>query len=245
MAQAIFGKDITRSFTADDGQAAVLLPTQAPTIYIFSTYPTLDGAQNGTGAVATISTWQQSLATGECTYTIPAIADPYPESAFVERDYFEAINYILQTSGQTQTKIRGFSIRRADALESIPGTTPADIKAAWPHVNAYITDAQLEKAIGLAEIQVRHDLAAKGYTWGRIFNLADTRIGIAFKAIEMAAAGEMSRNGAQEKFAWMVNYFAGKYADYMGTIKLPMDKDGDGVADITIDARAPYQVITR
>lgn len=226
MSNAVYGKAITRSFIADDGAAYITLPTQNPAIYLFpyGTIPSRAEALAGTGALQTVTTWTQTN-TEELTYTYSAVSDPDTSSNMLEREYWEAINYVLTTSGQVQTKLRMLIISRAEVLESVPGLTPDDVKNAWPGVTNYITDAQLASFVSLAEAEMRRGI---GITkWGRLSRLIDARICLGYKAIEMAAASQVVKGNA-DKFVWMVEYFGNKYNEAISKIDLPIDTDGDG-----------------
>lgn len=228
MSNAVFGKTITRSFTADDGSQYLTLPTQTPTIYVFDYAPSYDQAIAGTNAIETISTWTQNPNSAELTYTVAAIDDPDPEGALLEREYWECILYKLTTGEQVQHKIRMFTIHRADVLESIPGLTAEDIGDVWPNYTSYISSIQLAAFMPLAEAEMRRQLGLE--KWARLSKLSDIKICVAYKSIEMMAASQVVKGNA-DKFLWMIEYFSAKYSSAIAQIDLPIDTNGDGKPD--------------
>jgi hypothetical protein len=227
----VFGQAIRRVFIADDGHKYVILPQQTPAIYLFAFQPSQAQARSGSGAVSSVVTWTQPTDNPSRAYTLPAVADPTPNDPVVSRDYWEAVNFILETSGQVQTKLRSITLTRAGGIEAAPGTTKQDIKDLWPSVSSYISDAELDKYLAIAEMQTRIDLECKGRQWAQLSELPRLKYAIAFKAIVAMAVGQVARGNA-DKFQWLVDYFTTEYANTLTAICLPFDADNDGMPDV-------------
>lgn len=244
MSEAIFGKTITRSFIPWDGASNIDTPSQVPSIFLFASEPSFDSAANGTGAVDTTNYWIHSSVTAERSYTFEAIADPQSASASSFADYWEAINYKLETAGATQTLKRSFPIRRAGALDSTTGTSVQDIKDLWPEVSAYITDSELDRYLVIAEELLRSSLEGNGMKWGSLRQLNKIKYCIAFKAIVLFSAIQLTKpNG--DKFAARIEYFTKELSALMESVNLPMDADGDGVAESETQVGRSYTIIER
>lgn len=234
MSRAVFGKEIRRSFIADDGSQYLTLPTQNPIIYVFDYAPSYEQAIAGTNAIETITSWEQT-ASAELTYTISPISDPDPAGALIEREYWECILYKLTTGAQTQHKLRMFTLNRADVISSIPNVSSEDIAAVWPAFSNYITPAQLSAFLPVAEAEMRSELGLA--KWGRLSHLGDSKIALAYKTIEMMAASQVVK-GNSDKFLWMVEYFGAKYSSLKGRLELPIDVDGDGKPDENVQTNS-------
>lgn len=244
MSNAIYGKTISRSFIADDGSQYLRLPTQTPTIYLFpyGTIPSRAQAAAGTGAIQTISAWTQSGASEELTYSYAPVIDPDTAGNMASREYWEAVNYVLDIGGQVQTKLRMLIISRAEVIESIPGLSAEDIIGIWPSVVSYTTSAQLANFLPLAEAEMRQEIGLA--KWSRLSKLVDAKICLAYKAIEMMAASQVVKGNA-DKFVWMVEYFGEKYTKAISKIDFPLDADGDGQPEEILQASQPVVIIAR
>ena len=233
MAEHIFGKDLSRTFYPLENNEPINLPSQVPSIYLFSTQPALDDALNGTGAIAThtVSYWAESATTPyPRTYTIPAIQDPDQSSSKRCIGYWEAVNYIAQTAGQTQTKLRYFEIERAKVQSDQPGTTLADIKAVFPGITSYATDSQLGDALTVATAKVKLEFEGKGFVWGQMQDLYKLKYAIAYKTIEIACAAQVAKGNLSKQ--WMVEYAHKEYNTILDAVQLRQDVDNDGFPDV-------------
>lgn len=224
-----FGKQVIRNFYPLEGTKPLSLPTQTPTIYLFSAMPTLDAAQNGTDAIAshTLSAWgEQAASPYRRAYTFPAIDDPDPDSNTPCRGYWEAINFLTKASGQVQTVIRQFEVERVAALESMPGTTAQDIKDAYPSIGQYLGDDKLDAMIGISLDELKLDLNIKGLRWQRLADLGQLKLAVAYKAICLACISQIREDN--DRFAVRYEIFEKKLEALLNSIVLPYDKDGDG-----------------
>lgn len=228
-----FGKDFTRAlYSYDATTQPIQLPSQTPTIYIFSSEPNRTEAAAGTGAIQTISSWTIASTTPyAATYTVTAIDDPEPTGAVAVREYWEAINYIAKTAGQVQTKIRSFEIGRIAGGDSFPslGTSLTDL---YPAITAYLTTDQITQFASLAREEMRLELRAKGIEWEQVSGLNDTYIGLAYKTIALAVLSQIKEQGDRHEIRY--REFSAKYEAFMSTLKLPYDEDGDGSPDTTV-----------
>lgn len=231
MPDHIFGKTITRKFIPLQDGEYINLPSQAPEIYLFSSEPSLEDAINGTGRFDTINYWQESsLPPYARTYTITAVEDPEPESDNSAVGYWEAIRYAIDTVNK-QTKLRYFEIERAEALTATPDTTVQDLKDIWPAIINYADDTELEQHLGNAETELKLELKAKNYVWGKVFELDDVRLPLAYKTVQLVCESQLL--AGDDKFAIRATMFKEKYETLIKMLKLPYDSDGDGAPDTT------------
>jgi len=188
MTSYVFGKDITRKFYPLEDNEPINLVSQAPAIYLFEDQPTMEAARSGTGAMAAaIEYWTESATSPyPRTYTIPAIPDPDPESGSYKcLGYWEAVNYIVQTNGQLQTKLRQFEVEQAKATETVPGTTYTTLAAIYPAISGYVSDnSVLTGFINAAEAELKLEFRSYGIDWGDVSSLKDFNYAIAYRAIQ-------------------------------------------------------------
>jgi hypothetical protein len=238
-----FGNSIVREFYCLQDNEYINLPSQVPAIYLFSNYPSLTAARNGTGATATLDYWTHSNTSPfKRQFTFSAVADPEPTSETRSRGYWEVINFVLQGSGDTQTVIRELELERPEALESVPSTVYSDCTQIFPHISSYLTQSQVEAYISLAEDHFKLDLKKRGLDWGRVYRLKEIRIPIAYKTLALALRGQLLRDPALTD---VVEYFDNEYNLKIAGIQLPYDPDNDGTAEQSVTAEPAYARITR
>lgn len=236
MTSYVFGKDITRKFYPLEDNEPIDLPSQVPSIYLFSSMPTLDHARSGTGALsAAINYWEETPTTPFTrTYTIPAIEDPNPTSLVPNLGYWEAVNYIVKTSGQIQTKLRQFDIEKAKATETVPGTLVQDLKDIYPNIGSYVLDdTVLSTFIKVAEDQIKIEFRQLGVDWGDIVSLKEFKYALAFLTIQYFSESQII--AGDDKFAIRAEIYSKRYEATIAKIKLKYDPDGDGFADKEIE----------
>lgn len=234
-----FGQSITREFYALSDNDYINLPSQAPAMYLFSALPTLAVARAGTGATSSLAYWTHSDAEPfKRSYSWPAVDDPSPTSDVSSRGYWEAINYVINNTGQKITEIRPLTIQRAETHDSTV-TTDADlVRGLWSPINTYYPkDSQLEAFIDLAIDHFKLDLHKRDLVWGKVQNLKEIRIPIAYKTLVLAMRGQVGRNQA---IADLVTEWEAEYQAYSANIKLPYDEENDGN---TVDLEAGSQAI--
>ncbi len=244
MIQNYFGKAITRRFYPMQDMQPVNLPTQTPAIYLFDAFPSRTAAADGSGAIATISSWTENTnAPYARTFTIPAVDDPRPESQIAAYEYFVAVNYTLESAEQTQTKIEAIIFERADAVSEIPETTKADLKALYPAIEKYISDEQLDDFLGMATDQLQADLRNKGYQWGLIQNLSDLRLALAYKTIALSTLSQMRDPSDRHKSRFDI--FSQWYESALNSVTLKHDTDADGRPDTAQPAGKSYLIVSK
>lgn len=237
-----FGKDISRAWYPEDDGEPVNLPSQTPTIYIFDEKPTREAAAAGTDALQTVSSWTaQSSIPYKRSWTITAVDDPEPTSNTPERRYYEAINFIGKTGGTSHTVIRSFIVRRQEGAESIPDTTPSDLKEVFPAISNYLNDSQIDDLIKIAELEVRMEFESRGYRWADIYNLDKIRIPIAYRAIEMGSMSQIRRTN--DNHETRAKLFRSRYSQFMKLVELPSDSNRDGEPEHQIQAQPTSFII--
>lgn len=240
----IFGKDISRQFNPTQNNEHISLPTQTPTIYIFASNPSRTVARAGTGAAATISSWTElSTFPYTRTYTITAIADPDPTGITDYKDYWEAINYVAKTAGDTLTTIRHFRLERAAGTDSKPGTTVNDLKNIYPAITSYLTDDQLTQFIGIARDEMQLELEAQGLEWSKLSDLYKTKLALAYKTIALAALSQIKEQGDRHHIRY--EEFTKRGVSALKTLDLPYDADGDGQAEAARPLRQEHVYLIR
>lgn len=239
----LFGKDFQRTFHLVLGGEPVKLPSQTPTIYIFSAAPSRDEAQAGTGAVETITSWNQdAVSPYGCTYTVAAIDDPSPDAATPDPVwYWAAINYVTEAAEQTQTAIQAFLLERGSAPATLPKIIPADLVDVYPAIDDYLDDQELEAQITVALSLMVTDLEAKGLEWGKLGDLHKLKLALAFKAIALSSFSQVKEEG--DKFHLRYLEFTRMYSAMMEAISLPYDKDGDGKPEQVVQAKRSYAIL--
>lgn len=241
MNQNYFGVNLARRFYPLKDNQPFQLPTQTPAIYVFDAIPGRTEAAAGTGAIATITSWTASTVTPfVCAYTIPAIDDPDPASTVYAREYYVAINYILATSEQVQTKIEQLILERADGTSQIPKVSGEDIKAVYPAISSYATDSQMEDFLGMAHEQVQADLRAKGLSWAQILNLSDYKLAVAYKTIGMIALSQIREPNDRMRFRF--DTFERWYSQALASVTAIMDTDRNGREDVAIQPSSQWIV---
>lgn len=240
----IFGKDIERKFYPLLNDDPYQIPTQTPTIYIFSSQPSLNDARDGGGAIATISSWTQSSASPyECTYTIPAIDDPAPESNIPQRTYYEAINYIAQSSEQTQTVLRSFDVERGSGADSEHAVTYTDLQTVYPAITGYANSTQLNNFIEIGKQEIQLKLKGKGVRWSDIQNQDELKRAIAYRSIQLLSESQIAL--PDDKFVTRREIYKEKFNESMNDIVLYVDTDKDGIPDQVKVGRPGYVITSR
>lgn len=240
----IFGKDISRKFYPLLDDQPYQLPSQSPTIYIFSSQPSLNDARDGGGAVATISSWtQNSLSPYDCSYTITAIEDPAPESNIPQRTYYEAINYIAKSGGQTQTVLRTIDLERGSGAPEVIGVTYSDLVEVYPAIVDYVSESEITSIINIAKSEVELKLKGKGIRWSDIQNHAELKRAIAYRSIQLVSESQITE--PDDKFVTRREIYKEKFNESMKDTILYVDTNRDGIPDKQTGARAGYVVTTR
>lgn len=225
-----FGQDIKYYFYPQvDNVTAAGIPSQNPTIYIFTdaNKPTRDAARNGTNKLgSTITSWTQEGA-GYC-FTIPAVSDPDPTGQMNERIYWVAINFILKTAGQTQTVVKALSMERVQAQEKVLTVTLNDLQALFPSIRDYINDAELNAMVEAAINDVKATLLNKGFQWAQIQRPDRLKTAVVFLSLAQAMLSQ--RKEINDNFDLNFQEFKALYQSAMNGLKLEYDENKDGEA---------------
>jgi hypothetical protein len=220
-----FGKSITREFYALEDNEYISLPSQAPAIYLFGSQPSLTDARAGTNAVQTIAYWSEVLAAPyKRAYTYTPIDDATPTATERTKEYWEAINFVA-SSGQKLTVVRSLTLERPESHDTIVPTSIDDVTALFVPITTYYNDGQIETFIGLAVDHFKLDLKARDIDFGRVQQLSEVRIPIAYKALAIALRGQIRRDPT---FAELVDQFESEYSTRIAQIKLPYDEEVTG-----------------
>jgi hypothetical protein len=240
----LFGKEISRQFYPLKGSSAVELPEQTLVIHYYENKPTVQDALAGTGKIGDgTQVSQNENDPYQFAYTLPAIDDPDPESLDDSAIYWESIKYITEPAGQEQIIIRSFKLSRLEELDSIPGTTVDDVKQAWPDIEQYVDDGEINGYLSLAETEIKLFLRKQGLKWERLFDLQDIKIAIAYRVVAESAASQIQAQN--DKHHLRYEQFRDKAKKLMEYVVLGYDANKDGQPSMQVNTTAPKYIIAR
>lgn len=244
MTEHIFGKAITRGFTSYIENTEIIVSTDSPSIYLFSSEPSLTVARAGTEALQTLSSWTRAVnAPFLNAYNFAAVSDPDPTGATDSYTYWEAINYYPEAGGQKETVIRNFAISRAQAGEDSAGTSIDDVKKVYPAIESYLTDTQLTDILDSALEQMKIDLEAVKLSWGKIKSQSRLKLTLAYLCIAMSSESQIMP--PQDKFTKRAEIYNEKYAQNLKKISLSYDSNGNSTADTKQKAGMSFMIANR
>lgn len=222
-----FGKDIIYTFYPLVDNKEISLPTQSPTIYVFTeeNKPTLDAAQNGTNKLFNAITQWTERGTGR-DFIIPAIPDPSPDSTKDRYTYYLGINFILQAAGSTQTIIRALDMERVQAHHKTITITYSDVISYFPQVESYISIQHITRFIQIAKEELKTELHNKSYEWAQIYRPDRLTLACIFKVMMYAMASQRKSPG--DPFDLNFDLYKETYQNFMQGLKLEYDTDRDG-----------------
>lgn len=214
-----FGQNITYWFYPLLDNDTASIPTavqgQTPAIYVFDeTVPNRSDAISGANSLQTISSWTWSAQKKAWSFTIPAVSDPYPDSNIPTRTYWIAINFILQTAGQSQTVIKPLQLERVVGHDKVISVTEEDLRTYFPQVDAYSSDVQRKAYISQATAEVKSYLRVKGYEWAKITRPDRLDLCVVYKALAMIMLGQIQEPGDK---------FSIKYQEYKSNYQVSID----------------------
>lgn len=226
-----FGRSFTcHHYPLIDNEAETGLDaTQSPTIYVFDEQPSRSAAAAGTGAIATIESWEWDSDRSAFEFTVPALDDPEPESATEFWTYFLGINYRLQASEQIQTVVQPLPMERVKGQARGLYVSVEDLQKQYAQIEAVSTEIQRLEAIQQATRDVKTDLSQKGFDWWRIHNADDLRDVVALRAIVRFMLNQ-AQSGS-DKFAFKYTEYKALYEGQVSGMKLEYDSNGDNVPD--------------
>lgn len=224
----VFGKSIRREFIPYENGEPFDLPTQTPTIYLFSAQPTVAEALAGTSAISshTLSSWVESHGKPyQRTYTFPAINSADNESL----EFWEAIKYVLTGSGTSHVTIRYFEVGATEAPDSYPHVSRSDIIGIFPAITAYLTEVQLNTFIEAAQVSIKTDVEARGFRWERLYRQEKLRLAINYRTISLAELSQVKEQGDRHFIRYQE--FETKTQAVLESLSLPYDADGDSIPE--------------
>lgn len=214
-----FGQNITYWFypLLDNDTATVpsAVQSQTPAIYVFDEeVPSRSNAASGSGSLQTITSWTWSAQKKAWSFTIPAISDPHPDSNIPTRTYWVALNFVLQSAGQTQTVIKPLQLERVVGHDKVVSVTEEDLRAYFPQIDAYSSDVQRKAFISQAIVEIKGELRAKGYEWAKITRADRLDLCVIYKALSMVMVGQIQEPGDK---------FSIKYQEYKSGFQSNLD----------------------
>lgn len=243
MSEYWFGSSISREFYPLQAGEPYPLPTQNPSIYLFSSQPSAEDALSGTGAFRTVSSWSQSSITPyRATYTLDPIAPP-SEAATKCLGFWESVKIVAAAGGSAQAVLRYFVLKRPEATDADPATSPDDLKDIYPGIGAYITDDEIPNYLADAREELKIELEGRGLSWARIGKLNKARLVLAYKTIALASFSQFQTQGDRHWVRWQE--FTTKYKALLDDLKLPYDTDGNGEPDAKAQPNYTSVVISK
>ena len=214
-----FGQNITYWFYPLLDNETASVPTavqgQTPAIYIFDeSAPSRANALSGSGSLQTVSSWTWSASKKAWSFTIQAINDPYPDSNIPNRVYWIALNFILQTAGQTQTVIKPLQLERIVGHDKVVSVNEEDLRKYFPQIDAYSSDVQRAAYISQATEEVKATLRLKGYEWAKITRPDRLEMCVIYKALSMIMLGQIQE--PSDKFSI-------KYSEYKNNFSVNLE----------------------
>ena len=217
-----FGQNISYSFypLLDNENLSVSssVTSQSPDIYIFpENAPSRGDAASGSGSIQTITTWTWSNQKKAWSFTISPIADPDPSSDIQTRQYWIAINFILQTGQQTQTVVKPLQLCRVVGHDRVVTVNQEDLKRYFPQVEAYSSELQRAAYILQAIEEVKAGLRTKGYEWAKIQRADRLDLCVIYKALSMIMLSQIQEPG--DKFFIKYQEFKGNFSQAFESLK--------------------------
>lgn len=242
--QHVWAKDIQRSFYPMQGNTPLALPTQSITGYLFSDKPSVTVGQAGTGSVGSLTQLSQnSNSPYEISYEFAAVDNPQPDALEYSKEYWEALNFVIEESGETETIVRSILLAKIENLDSVPGTTVQDIKDVFPAIEAYLSDSKLLQFISIAESDIKDQFRKQGFRWSRLYDLSLLRYALAYKAISEASIANIKQ--AEDRHHVRARYYDKKYEDKLKSIFLLYDEGNDGSPEVQVQASTTSVVMRR
>lgn len=234
MDRYVFGQSISRTFYALQDNEPINIPSQAPTLYLFTDRPSFNAASIGTGALQTKNYWTHNAnAPYPRTYTWEPVPNPSPNGGEYIRQYWEGINWYNDLAQQVQTIIRPLELEATEQLDSIPGTTIQDIKDVYPKISAYLSDSELSAHLAIAIEEFKIDLEGRGIEYNRVSGLRKVKYALAYKSISISALSQVQEINDKHYLRW--EQFDTMYRAILGKVELPVDFDGDNIPDSSAD----------
>lgn len=222
-----YGKDLVYTFYPLLDDKSVILPSQTPSIYVFTdtNRPSLDDALNGTNALGSeITSWTQRGLGYDIT--IPAISDPDPTSNIDRRTFWIGINVVMQSGADVQTIIRSLEMQRVQMHHKAIEILYSDVISYFPQIEGYLNIQQIQRFITVSKAEIQNELKAKGFEWAQVYRPDQLTLGCIFKVMMYAMASQRKSPGDQ--FDLNFDLYKSSYQNFIQSLKLEYDSDRDG-----------------
>lgn len=229
-----FGQNITYWFyPLLDNEAAGIpaaVQAQTPAIYLFDeSVPNRSDAASGANSLQTISSWAWSSQKKAWSFTIPAVSDPHPDSNIPTRVYWIAINFILQSGGQTQTIIKPLQLERVVGHDKVVSVNEEDLRSYFPQIDAYSSDVQRKAYIAQAIEEIKGELRTKGYEWAKITRADRLDICVVYRALAMVMLGQIQEPG--DKFSIKYQEYKSGFQGNLDSLKFEYQQMEGGIIE--------------
>lgn len=228
----IFGHAFDRKLITREDDRPLKLPTQNPRIYLFTSHPSRTQGSAGTSAIQTITAWEEKTDPPFARiYRFSEIEDPNPTSDTGYQEYWEAINFVTEASGQEQQIIRLFRVERVESSDSTHGTTRETLKEIYPKIVSYISDDDdLDDAIVTAETELETYFASRDMKWSRVYGAYKLKLAVAYKAIEVFCRGEFKEEN--DRHHLRMKMYEKLCSDQLGLVAIDYRKDGSASVEV-------------
>lgn len=239
-----FGKSVLRHFYPLQENEPIVLPSQAPSIWLYSSQPSEAEAASGANRITAydLAYWTET-SPYQRTYTFSPIPDPEPTSSTKLRGYWEVVRFVTQSSQQAQSAIRYFEVERVEETDTHPGTTVETLKQLAPQVAAYFSDPVLEQYIANALEEMKLEFEGKKLEWADLYKLNKIRMALGYKALAMAFTNQIQQEG--DRFSIWATAFKEAYRVALSSIAIESDSDGDGVPDAKGGVEPSFRIFAR
>lgn len=229
-----FGQNITYWFyPLLDNEAAGIpaaVQAQTPAIYLFDeSVPNRSDAASGANSLQTISSWAWNSQKKAWSFTIPAVSDPHPDSNIPTRVYWVAINFILQSGGQTQTIIKPLQLERVVGHDKVVSVNEEDLRSYFPQIDAYSSDVQRRAYIAQAIEEIKGELRTKGYEWAKITRADRLDLCVIYKALSMVMLGQIQEPG--DKFSIKYGEYKSGFQSNLDSLKFEYQQMEGGIIE--------------
>lgn len=195
----VFGKSIAYSFSPlIDG-----VPVSANSIVsarLYASEPTNAQKEDSTAVAggflgSAVTTWA-SQGKGEYTITFPALTDSAPHSSDSYEDYYVVVSFKFESTGPTVFVSEKIFVYRPDAWTSRITTTFLDVIALESKIEAFKTEAEINRSIELSKDRIFRRLKRLGAERRKMFNLEELNQAVLYLAASLIC-GDLASEDAQ------------------------------------------------
>lgn len=230
MAEGVFGKSGTLSFTAIQGQGGdVVTPYALVSFSIYSTTPTDAEIADDANALATATyhsstAWAAGISLQEKFLSYDAIDDPAPTSSTKWEKYYYVVRYRLTSGEQIIRTTQPIIMHRAKAISSRFGVTVSDLDALERTLDDLLTSIQLAAKIDLAETLVKQRLHSKGMDLRRL-DWASGKDLVRYLACSLCC---QDLSNGEDGWQAKADYYSKHYEALFDSLALGYDAEDDG-----------------